>query len=395
MDKSSQFIESIDISNFLSFGNQGVSIGLKPLNILIGANGSGKSNFLDVIDFLRSMPGDIMGLIRDGGGVLDWLHKNGKSTPIAKVDATVSLPKHNPTIRYAVSFTAENRRFVIEEETIENKEPSKGHEESYFYYKLADFGRPIINVMSEEPPRKLEVDQVSREASIMRQRRDPDHYPEITSLADELSRVRMYREWSFGRYTTPRQPQKTDLPNAFLEEDASNLGMVLSRLLEDPETKQQIEMALHDLYEAADSVTVSIFEGRVQVIMHEGRRKIPATRLSDGTLRYLCLLAILLDSNPAPLVCIEEPELGMHPDVLPTIAKLLKQASQRTQLIVTTHSDVLVDCMTDDPECIVIAEAASQGTSLSRLNGEKLRTWLENYRLGELWKSGELGGNRW
>ncbi|MNV58434.1 hypothetical protein D3C71_1508120 [compost metagenome] len=131
------------------------------------------------------------------------------------------------------------------------------------------------------------------------------------------------------------------------------------------------------------------------MFFQEGKYIVPATRLSDGTLRYLCLLAILCHPNPPPLICIEEPELGLHPDVLPTLANLLKDASERTQLIVTTHSDGLVDAMTDQPEAVIVAERGPQGTTLTRLDVEKLKPWLEKYRLGQLWTRGEIGGTRW
>ena len=131
------------------------------------------------------------------------------------------------------------------------------------------------------------------------------------------------------------------------------------------------------------------------MFFHEGRYTIPATRLSDGTLRYLCLLTILCHPSPPPLVCIEEPELGLHPDVLPTLADLMKNASTHCQLIVTTHSDILVDAMSDQPESVLVAKKKEQGTTLTRLNAEKLQPWLEKYRLGQLWTRGEIGGTRW
>ena len=95
------------------------------------------------------------------------------------------------------------------------------------------------------------------------------------------------------------------------------------------------------------------------------------------------------------MICIEEPELGLHPDVLPNLADLMKKASERCQLIVTTHSDILVDAMTDQPESVLVAEKTDQGTTLNRLNSEKLQPWLEKYRLGQLWTRGEIGGTRW
>lgn len=133
----------------------------------------------------------------------------------------------------------------------------------------------------------------------------------------------------------------------------------------------------------------------MQVYLHEGNFSIPATRLSDGTLRYLCLLAILCDPEPPPLICIEEPELGLHPDILPTVADLLKSASERTQLIVTTHSDILVDAMTETPENVVICEKHEGKTEMKRLCAGELEEWLKRYRLGQLWIKGELGGTRW
>ena len=127
----------------------------------------------------------------------------------------------------------------------------------------------------------------------------------------------------------------------------------------------------------------------------EGDFSIPATRLSDGTLRYLCLLAILCDPEPPPLICIEEPELGLHPDILPKLADRLVAASERTQLIVTTHSDILVDAMTERPEAVVVCEKHEGRTEMKRLRKEDLAAWLGKYRLGQLWIDGQLGGKRW
>lgn len=110
---------------------------------------------------------------------------------------------------------------------------------------------------------------------------------------------------------------------------------------------------------------------------------------------YLSLLAILFDPDPPPLICIEDPELGLHPDLLPKLADLLKDASQRTQLIVTTHSDILVSAMTDMPEVVVVCEKHDGRTVMKRLEREDLKEWLKRYRLGDLWTRGELGGTRW
>jgi predicted ATPase len=107
------------------------------------------------------------------------------------------------------------------------------------------------------------------------------------------------------------------------------------------------------------------------------------------------LLAILCDPQPPPLICIEEPELGLHPDILPKLADHLVRASARTQLIVTTHSDILVDAMTERPEVIVVCEKQDAKTEMRRLKNDELKVWLDKYRLGELWTRGHIGGTRW
>lgn len=386
-------IHSVQLNNFLSFGPSAETVPLGPLNVIIGPNGAGKSNLLESIALLQSAPEQLLKPIREGGGVRDWLWKGGQGTPTAALEVVLDNPKGPQRLRYQLAFTEVGQRFQIVDERIENEKPvSEQHPQAYFYYHF-NHGRPVLNVKDQK--RSLQQEDVDLERSILSQRRDPDQYPELTYLGQVLGKIRLYREWSFGRYTPPRLPQKADLPNEHLEPDGSNLGLVLNRLRREPEVKRKLLTALRALYDGIDDYDVQIEGGTVQVFFHEGRFTIPATRLSDGTLRYLCLLAVLCHPNPPPLICIEEPELGLHPDVLPTLADLLKEASTRTQLIVTTHSDVLVDAMSDQPEAVLVAEKGEHGTTLTRLNAEKLQPWLEKYRLGQLWTRGEIGGTRW
>jgi len=154
---------------------------------------------------------------------------------------------------------------------------------------------------------------------------------------------------------------------------------------------------LQRVWEGAKDIVVKVYGGTVQFYLKEAglESPTPTSRLSDGTLRFLCLAAILLHPEPPPLICIEEPELGMHPDVLPAIAEMLVEASSRTQLIVTTHSPELVDELSETPESVVVCERTGAGTEMKRLDAERLQKWLKRYRLGELWRKGEIGGTRW
>jgi predicted ATPase len=385
-------LKSITLTNFLSYGAEGPTISLRPLNVVIGPNGSGKSNLIEAVELIHGTPKELLAPIRDGGGVQEWLWKGATKTPTATINAVLANPKGPADLRYRLSFTEVGQRFEMVDERIENAEPDAGHKTPYFYYAFQN-GKPVLNVKGEK--RRLQHEDIDPSASILAQRKDPEQYPELTYLGRVFDAIRLYREWSFGRYTKARLPEKADLPNDYLSPDAGNLGLVLNQLEADPMVKKRIVESLQVLYDGIDGFHIKIEGGTVQVFFHEGRFSIPATRLSDGTLRYLCLLAILCHPKPPPLVCIEEPELGLHPDVLPTLAELLKDASERSQLFVTTHSDVLVDALTDQPEAVLVAERSAKGTTLTRLDAEKLKPWLEKYRLGQLWTRGEIGGTRW
>lgn len=120
---------------------------------------------------------------------------------------------------------------------------------------------------------------------------------------------------------------------------------------------------------------------------------VPATRLSDGMIRFITLLAILLRLGRARLICLEEPEMGLHPDALSLIAELLLEASQDTQVIVTTQSDVLVSALSEYAESVIVCDNVAGASHFRRIESDKLRFWMDKYQLGEIWRVGELGGN--
>ena len=390
-EASSLLLHSICLQSFLSFGPDTPELALRPLNLLIGPNGSGKSNLIEAISLLRSSPVSLENTMRLGGGASEWIWK-GESDGIASLGAVVENPKGQQPLRHVIEIQSETRGFHLCDERIEDEHSSFGEQIPYFYYRYQN-GRPVVNINGEQ--RGLKRETVEANQSILAQRKDPEQYPEITHLGQQYGGIRTYREWAFGRNTVFRLPQRADMRNDQLEEDFSNLGLFLNKIRRNPAAKNQMLRYLHDLYDGIDDFDASIEGGTVQVFFTEGQFSIPATRLSDGTLRYLCLLAILCDPNPPPLICIEEPELGLHPDILPKAADLLMEASERTQLIVTTHSDILIDAMTERPEAVIVCEKHEGKTQMRRLSSDDLGDWLEKYRLGQLWTRGDLGGTRW
>ena len=392
------FLERIRLRNLLSFGPQTEELELRPLNVLIGANGSGKSNFVEAIGLLQAAPVDLDRRVRVGRGVADWLWQGEPKADAARLDA-ILRPSGMTSLYYQLEFAERQQRFAV---TREYLEPAAG-EEDLFYAAFAPEGNGAQAIQmakhseskSGTPYRSVEY-PMDDGNSMFAQIKDAGHYPELAGAAKELARICFYGEWPFGP-NAARSLRKRDLPNANLAEDHANLGLVLNRLAKDDEVRERIAEALRRLHQDVSDFHVNIECNAAQVFLQErgGQVTVPATRLSSGTARYLSLLAVLCDPQPPPLACIEAPELGLHPDILPGLAKLLLEASERCQLVVTTHSEILVDALTHEPESVVICEKEEGQTKLRRPSRSELRHWVEKYRLGELWSSGEIGGNRW
>jgi len=399
-----RLIHTLTLRNFLSFGADAQEIELQPLNVLIGPNASGKSNLLEALSVLQATPRDLAGLIRRGGGVGEWLWKGGEASPTAEISAVIDYPERETPLGYQLCFTSVGQRFGVADERVWHDRGTDRH-----YHYVWQGGQPAI--VSRQDPEEdtgtvgtparvahfLGEHELSPEQSVLSQRQDPEHYPEVTYLGRQFNQMRLYTDWNLGRKSPPRLPQLPDLPSDFLLEDASNLGLVLNDLQHRRDPWQQLLADLQKLYDAAEQLTVRILGGTVQVFLHERglTQPVPATRLSDGILRFLCLLSIVRHPEPPPVVCIEEPELGLHPDIIPLVGELLLEASERTQLVVTTHSETLVSALTEVPEAIIVCERDDRGTQLRRLEADKLRDWLTSYALGEVWRMGEIGGTRW
>jgi len=390
-------LNQITLTNFLSFGPSSHTVELRRLNMLVGPNGAGKSNIVEAFAVLRAVPRDLPLPIRQGGGVDEWLWRVGKDRRATSAalevlfeHGQVSDGAHGQRVRYRVEFGSEGGGFVVLDERIENE---TGDPKPYFFFGYEN-GRPMLN-NAGGTKRKLERTDIDRTQSILSQRRDPEVYPEVAAVGDRLKEIVIYRSWRFGPQAPIREACGTDVQTDRLLEDFSNLPARLMALKRDPATKRRLLELLSEVAPGFTDIEIILEGGRLQLYLTEGARNIPAHRLSDGTLRYLSLIAILLDPGPAGLVLIEEPELGLHPDVLPALRDLLVDASARVQLVVTTHSTQLVDAMTEHADSVVVCEKPEDTTCLSRLDTEEIARWAEFGSLGTLWMSGRLGGTRW
>jgi len=402
---SKRFLRMIRPRNVLSFGPDTPDLELLSLNVLVGPNGSGKSNLIEVISLLRAAPGNLLEPIQTGGGITEWLWKGSEVPPVAEIDVSVDYSVGITNLRHRLAFRIVGQRAELVDEAIESEVRYKPDDEEVNYFYRYNGGHPVLNVKTPDwnslngrKARELRpAEDLAPDRSVLSQRKDPDQYPELTHLGNQYAKIKLFREWSLGRSTQARRPQATDLPGDFLSEDAANLALVLNDLENHSNLRTSSIGKLTQADETIEDFSTRVVGGTIQLFLRYSglRASVPATRLSDGTIRYLCLLAVLCHPSPPPLVCLEEPELGLHPDLLPGLADLLIEASHRMQLIVTTHSDALVDGLTKVPEAVVVCEKRHGSTEMRRLTGPELAKWLKDYGLGQLWRSGEIGGNRW
>ncbi|MBB5064289.1 AAA family ATPase [Granulicella mallensis] len=408
------FIKSIRPVNLLSFGPEAEPIELRSLNILIGPNGSGKSNFIEIIRLLHVLPNkDPWSSVLATGGVSEWVWKGKKNKSLlCALHAQLSLGDVRTSqigdkseyFNLSINLELYESSFRIKRESIGTSDIGGNINtlQSWFerdgpYGTLhlrmarADEG-PIVFGLNTDRSVIAQLASPSVQASNIGQ-----ILPELFEIAEFLESFDFHQDWEFGVDCPPRDPQPVGQSIVRLEENGINLAQMLAHYKDDHKPVfERLTDLVRRFYEPVKSVEVRVVSTHLQVAIEEiGGFSVPAYRLSDGMLRWLAILAILLNPTPPPVTCIDEPELGLHPDIIPTLADLLREASMRTQLIVTTHSTALVDAFSDDPEVICVSEKIDGSTVIRRLSQPDLAVWLKDYSLGNLWASGEIGGNRW
>ncbi|MGA7342326.1 MAG: AAA family ATPase [Terracidiphilus sp.] len=408
------FLKSIKPVNLLSFGPNTEEIELRPLNILIGPNGSGKSNLVEIIRLLCMLPEkEPWGTVLQTGGADEWLWQGGRhQDPRASVTANVQwdMP-HNerfanePLVyEYKIGLDKFQTLFQVASESLRMADRSDGyHARNTEFVRRGTLGElhvrissrneslPLFELVSDRSVLSQIADRQLLEAGVARS------LPEIIQIRDFFDRFEFHQDWEFGADLSARDPVVAGQSVDRLDESGLNLAQIVAHLKDFYRpTFERMNELMSQFSGDFKSLDVRLYGASLQLaIQEESGFSTSAYRLSDGTLRWIALLTILLNPNPAPVTCLDEPELGLHPDAIHVLANLLRDASTRTQLIVTTHSDALVDAFSDDPETVCVCEKMEGSTVIRRLEEGKLKVWLKDYSLGHLWMSGEIGGNRW
>ncbi len=360
-------IDRIQVSGFKSIRQADVR--LNALNVLIGANGVGKSNFIGLFKLLRNIiERRLQVYVGASGGAGSLLHFGRKKTSAMKIELTFS----DATNGYLCQLmgTDEDLLFFAEEETwFHDKEkhektcPSRlgsGHRETRL---VDDQGIPLRGVA--------------------------EHVFEV---------MRSWRTYHFHD-TSPEAKMKQSCElhdNRSFKGDASNLAAFLYFLREKHASHyRNIIDAVRMMAPCVDDFILEPLALNQNMIRLEWKEKgsdhvFGPGALSDGTLRFICLAALLLQPNLPSTILLDEPELGLHPYAIVLLSELLRGAATKTQVIASTQSTGLVNQF--EPQDIIVVEREAGQSIFKRLDKNSMENWLEDYGLGDLWEKNLLGG---
>jgi predicted ATPase len=362
-------LEKIQIKGYKSI--QEMNLKLTPLNVLIGANGVGKSNFISFFKLLRWMlqnPGQLQVFIGKSGGANALLFYGADITP--QIQAELSFETEAGKNDYFFRlFHAAGDTFIFAEEKIR-------------------FSSPRFNSL---PPWQS-LDGGHKEANLMNSVILGD--PTAKIIFKFLQNCAVYQFHNTSE--TARIRQKWNIEdNRHLREDGANLAPLLLRLREyEPIYYQRIVETLRQIAPFFLDFVLEPMNYSVILQWKECHTDFifSSHQASDGTLRTMALVTLLLQpENDLPGVLIlDEPELGLHPYAINIIGGLINSISHHSQVILATQSTILIDCF--EPEDIIVVERKDRQSNFKRLDSENLQDWLEEYSLSELWNKNIIGG---
>lgn len=365
---ASQELDFITVKGFKSLASI-EKLPLRAINVVIGPNGAGKSNFIGMFSFLNAIrEGRLQDYVTKGGGAEKILYFGSKVTK--KIDFHLSFSNGVNQYSLALSPTENDNLFPSEERV-------------YFWDKARYPKAPYVQ----------SVERRGSEAGIS----DPARKGTAYWVRQHLGSWRVYHFHD----TSASSPMKkiSDVgDNRFLRPDGSNLAPFLYYLRQKHEPSYSlIVRTVQRVTPFFDDFLLEPLRLNPEKIRLEWRHKnsdqyFDASSLSDGTLRFIGLATLFLQPNiyRPSVILVDEPELGLHPYAITMLASLVKAASEKTQVILSTQSPFLLDQF--QPEDVLVADRVNDSTNLTRLDSEKLSSWLNEYSLGQLWEKNELGG---
>ena len=384
-------IERISVKNYKSIHSL-PDFELKPINVLIGANNSGKSNFLDVFAFLRDT------LLNDhsrnngkdqNGGWHEALERRGGGDSICfnhERYFQISCSSHPFKYSLEIAMAALDQFPQIRDEQLTNV--VNGSEILF----EPQFRKILTPEESEKIYASNSESNLTALGKFFRRNRDDE---QALNFIKQLSEIKIYDRIHTEIWSPIRMP-KISTGETVLAEDGENLAGVLHQLSEAyPSFRKELDSLLRILF--SDFARISFphnQRGEILIRWQDTNGRVAnLSQLSDGTLKFLCLIAILKNPAPPALIGIDEIDANLHPKMQAILADVIDEASQRTQIIATTHHPDFVSMFT--PEEIVILQQYKGATEMRRFSSKgALELWLEHFTTRKLWLMGELE-TRW
>jgi predicted ATPase len=372
---------SLTLENIFSFKK--TTVELRGLNVLIGPNAVGKSNLIEAISLLQAAPVDLnVAILRQGG--VRAVCSLATTSPIAAIECNQI---NDEPLQYRLEFSEQAGGFVILREYLRSLTETIANGRAVTYFESTG---GIVQYPDGTGPR-------FPTQSVFQQYKNPADKTPTSRTGYRFQGIRIYRDFRSTGEAGARRGVSTSSTRKDLDDQGDNLALVLLDM-DFKGLHDRVRAYLSRFCDRFRDVKVRLDGPIAKTFIEESGllEALPSWRLSDGTLKFLCLLAVLVEKDLPPLICIEEPEVGLHPEAIQIVAEALVDASERTQLIVTTHSEALIDALSDRPEDVLVTERDfDNGTQFRRLDSKQLSVWLDRYSLGALWRKGEIGGNRW
>ncbi len=375
--------EEIEIYGFRRL--RSVKVEIRPLTVIIGANGVGKTSFLEMFSLLsESAKGQLQSKISEFGGLGDILRRDQAES--LRVVRSVFLEKHGQ-FNYFLKLDIKGQQFYeIERETLKRAPVvftyinSSGLDVQYF----ANDNQVPVRPNWEHNPLETSLSQV------------PKMYPEAEAVRKQLASCSFYRAWELNvSPTSPVRLPQAMRPAALPGNRGEDLVSCLYNLREtDPDRFEVITDTLSAAFPSFERLSFPpVAAGTLALTWKDKNFLHPLYmhQLSEGTVRFLWLVTLLQSPSLTAVTLIDEPEVSLHPELLRLLVDVMREASKRTQLIVATHSDRLIRFL--QPDEVLVCDADEEGfTTMTWADSLDLENWLSEYSLDELWAMNIIGG---
>ena len=403
-------LKSVIIKDFFSFrGNTKISLS-HGQNLLLGINGSGKTSFINALRLLTEgiCGSGVENLIQtQWGGYSQILNCTGReksdNIQITYVFDCDEINKFNKSkifhsdVFYQVTINPLGTTDYFLEEKLWT-EHSLNKERDFVYLDFHNGQGRISKRTRDEAVvfQDYSNGDISGRELVLKQINDPIQFLPIHTVKKAVESMSVYNSFDTGETSKIRRVAEYSTGTR-LWKNGENLTQLLNDLRNNHSLDfEKIEEELHKVNPSYKNIEINNITGQAYLSLREKNlnKTIGALHISDGTLRFLLLETVFLNPNKGAFIAIDEPERGLHPDMIRSVAEMIKSAAQNSQLIIATHSPHLLNQF-DLDDVIVFEKDESNSTLIKKLSDSDFSDYDGQLLPGQLWLNGEIGGKRW